>query len=115
MALSPTYIKIKELVLGKKYELSFAFVTPAQMRKAMKYKKEPTKKVSNVLAFPLSKTSGEILICKSAAKPYTVDYLFIHGLVHLKGYKHGATMESIELHFLKKFGLSIHEQTNSRH
>lgn len=107
--------KIKKDILGSKYELSFAFVTPSQMRKAMKYKKEPTEKVSNVLAFPLSKTSGEILICKSAAEPYSVDYLFIHGLCHLKGYKHSATMESIELSFLKKFGLSIHEQTNSRH
>ena len=105
----PTYTKIKELILGKKYELSFAFVTPAQMRKAMKYKKEPAKKVSNVLAFPLSKTSGEILICRQAAKPYTVDYLFIHGLCHLKGYKHGVTMESIELRYLKKFGFSVHE------
>lgn len=113
--LSPTYTKIKELVLGKKYELSFSFVTPAQMRKAMKYKKTPEKKLSNVLAFPLSKTSGEILICKQAAKPYTVEYLFIHGLLHLKGLQHGATMESTELRFLKKFGFTIHEQTNRRH
>jgi ssRNA-specific RNase YbeY (16S rRNA maturation enzyme) len=111
----PTYTKIKELVLGKKYELSFAFVTPAQMRRAMKYKKEPSKKVSNVLAFPLSKTSGEILICKEAAKPYTLGYLFIHGLLHLKGLKHGATMERTEHRLVKKFGFTVHEQTNSRH
>ncbi len=113
--MTPTYTKIKELVLGKKYELSFAFVTPVQMRKAMKYKKNPDVKTSNVLSFPLSKTSGEILICKSAAKPYTVDYLFIHGLCHLKGYKHGATMEHIEHGLVKKFGFTVHEQTNSRH
>jgi len=62
-----------------------------------------------VLSFPLSKNSGEILICKSAAKPYTVDYLFIHGVCHLKGYKHGATMESIESRLLKKFGFVSHE------
>jgi ssRNA-specific RNase YbeY (16S rRNA maturation enzyme) len=105
----PTYTKIKELVLGKRYELSFAFVTPAQMRKAMKYKKEPAKKTSNVLSFPLSPNSGEILICKSAAKPYSVDYLFIHGLLHLKGLQHSDTMERTEHRLLKKFGFSVHE------
>jgi ssRNA-specific RNase YbeY (16S rRNA maturation enzyme) len=109
MALSPTYTKIKELVLGKKYELSFAFVSPSAMRKAMKYKKTHEKKLSNVLAFPLSKTSGEILICKQAAKPYTVDYLFIHGLYHLKGLKHSDTMERTELRLLKKFGFERNE------
>lgn len=81
------------------------------MRQAMRYKKLPAKelaktKTSNVLAFPLSKTSGEILICKSAAKPYTVEFLFIHAALHLKGLKHGATMEREEDRFLKRFKLS---------
>src|SRR5438105_3639678 len=100
-----SYTKIKEAVLGKKYDLSFSIVTPAQMRRAMKYKRKPTKKISNVLAFPLSKTSGEILICKEAAAPYTVPYLFIHGLVHLKGHTHGATMDKIEARYLRAFDI----------
>jgi len=79
------------------------------MRKAMKYKRVRTKKTSNVLAFPLSKTSGEILICKKAAKPFTPEYLFIHGLYHLKGYKHGATMERIERRTLLRFGFKRDE------
>ena len=103
------YKKIKELILGKSYDLSFAFVPPPAMRKAMKYKKKPTLKTSNVLSFPLSKTSGEILICKSAAKPYTLEYLFIHGCLHLKGLKHGATMEREERRILKRFGLRANE------
>jgi ssRNA-specific RNase YbeY (16S rRNA maturation enzyme) len=103
------YKKIKEAILGKRYDLSVAFVPPSRMQQAMKYKKESAKKVSNVLAFPLSKTSGEILICKKAAKPFTVDYLFIHGLLHLKGHKHGATMERIERRVLTRFGLRAHE------
>ena len=107
--LSPKFLKIKEVVLGKRYELSFAFLPPKKMREAMKYKKVRTRKTSNVLSFPLSKTSGEILICKSAAKPYTVEYLFIHGLFHLKGLKHGATMEREERRILNKFGLRAHE------
>ena len=100
---------IKEYVLGKRYDLSVAFLSATEMRRAMKYKKEPTKKTSNVLAFPLSKTSGEILLCKSSAAPYTVDYLFIHGLLHLKGLRHGVTMEHEERRIMKKFGLRVHE------
>jgi ssRNA-specific RNase YbeY (16S rRNA maturation enzyme) len=101
-----SFDSIKDAVLGKKYDLSVAFLTPAKMRPAMKYKKVPAKKTSNVLAFPLSKTSGEILICKAAAKPFTVEYLFIHGLLHLKGRKHSATMEREEDRLLKRFGFS---------
>ena len=102
------YAKIKDDVLGKKYELSLAFLLPKEMRAVTKkYKKKDH--VSNVLSFPLSKTSGEILICKEAAAPYSVGYLFIHGLCHLKGYKHSATMERIERRYLKKWGINAHE------
>lgn len=102
--------KLKKAVLGEAYDLSFAYVTPAQMRRAMKFKKLPPNelsrtKTSNVLSFPLSKKSGEILICRSAAKPYTVEYLFIHGLFHIKGLKHGDTMERAEDKLLKRFQL----------
>ena len=103
------FTKISTALLGKDYDLSVAFLSPAQMRRAMKYKKESPKKVSNVLAFPLSKTSGEILICREAAPPFTVAYLFIHGCAHLKGYRHGATMERIESRLLKKYGFRMHE------
>ncbi len=103
------------------------------MRKAMVYKKpisEREKKqkdstsaseelASNVLAFPLSHTSGEILICKTTAHKQAKDfgmtpdtfvvYLFIHGLLHLKGYDHSATMENEECRIMKRFGLRIDE------
>ena len=92
--------------MGKRYDLSVAIIAPAAMRRAMKYKKVTTGKVSNVLSFPLSKTSGEILICKAAAKPYSVEFLFIHGLLHLKGFKHGAIMEGEESRLLKRFGFA---------
>ncbi len=102
------YTKIKDDVLGKKYELSLAFLSPKEMLAVTKKHKKKDH-VSNVLSFPLSPTSGEILICKEAAAPYTVGYLFIHGLCHLKGYKHSATMESVERRYLKKWGLKAHE------
>ncbi len=117
--------KIKEAVLCKKYELSVALVGKAESKRITrqyKYKLNPdalvgvpTKasgkknKASNVLSFPFSKTSGEIVLCPAAAAPFTVGYLFIHGLCHLKGYKHSATMERIERLYLKKWGLKAHE------
>ncbi len=104
------FTKLKNKVLGEAYDLSFAFVGPTAMRAAMKYKKLSPNKLSktdtsNVLAFPLSKNSGEILICKSAAKPYTVEYLFIHGLLHIKGHEHSDTMERAEQRLLVHFKL----------
>ena len=98
--------KIKNAVLGRRYDLSVAFVSVPKMRRAMRYKKSRTAKTSNVLSFPLSKTSGEILICKAAAKPFSVEFLFIHGLLHLKGLKHSATMEREEDRLLKRFGFA---------
>jgi ssRNA-specific RNase YbeY (16S rRNA maturation enzyme) len=108
--MTPLLRKLKNAVLGEAYDLSFAFVGPTEMRAAMKFKKLPPNelsatKTSNVLSFPLTKTSGEILICKSAAKPYTPEYLFIHGLFHIKGMKHGVTMERAEEKLLKRFKL----------
>jgi ssRNA-specific RNase YbeY (16S rRNA maturation enzyme) len=107
--------KIKEEVLGSVYDLSVAFVSPTAMQRAMKYKKSAQggsalgRKTSNVLAFALSKTSGEILLCKESAPPFSIAFLFIHGCLHLKGYVHGATMEREEHRILKKFGLRAHE------
>jgi probable rRNA maturation factor len=96
--------KIRKEVLGNSYDLSVAFLSAEEMRKVTKRTKS-VDKVSNVLSFPLSNTSGEILLCKSAAKPYTVEYLFIHGLLHLKGFKHGARMDATEEVLLTQFKL----------
>lgn len=101
--------KIKKEVLGDKYDLSIALISPVAMRRAMKYKKKKTNKVSNVLAFPLSKNSGEILICPQRALPYTIEYLFIHGLLHLKKLTHSGTMEREERRLLRRFGFRAHE------
>lgn len=105
MRLPAAFPKIKDAILGKRYDLSVAFLSPAEMRKVTRKTKKKNH-VSNVLSFPLSKTSGEILICKEAAKPYTVEFLFIHGLLHLKGLKHSATMDREEDRFLKRFGFA---------
>ncbi len=106
--------QIKEAVLGKKYELSFAFVSAKKIQEFNKIYRQ-INKPTDILSFPLSKDSGEMLICKSEAKkemikfgykfePFII-FLYIHGLVHLKGYDHGAKMEKIEEKFRKKFGV----------
>jgi probable rRNA maturation factor len=69
-----------------------------------------------VLSFPLDKTTGEVYICpavsnKEASKfnlsqPGYVAYLFIHGLLHLKGHDHGDTMDKLERKYLKLFKIT---------
>ena len=97
--------KILEEVLGNEYELSLVFVGPSLSQKlnnTYRGKNNPT----NILSFPLSKKSGEIFIdLTTASKEFKkfemsflkfITYLFIHGLLHLKGMQHGDTMERRE-------------------
>lgn len=108
------YEEIKNAILGKTYALSLIFVGE---RRAfylnMKYRKGNY--VPNVLSFPLSDTVGEIYITpqiiKRECKRFHLSqrgfagYVFIHGLLHLKGYHHGATMERAERKYMKRFNL----------
>ena len=105
---------IKKTILGSKYELSLVFIAPKKIQSLNKiYRK--INKPTDILSFPLSKTTGEIFICKSEAKKEMVKfgrtfenfltYLFIHGLVHLKGHDHGPKMEKVEAKFRRKFGI----------
>ena len=116
--------QIKIAVLGTKYDLSVAFLIPKEMQRITaerlpkKVKKDPGH-TSNVLSFPLSPTSGEILLCPKVAekecasfgmnKSTYLAYLFIHGCFHLKGFTHSATMESEEKRIMQKFGLRPRE------
>ena len=106
--------EIKNKILGKDYDLSWAFITPKKIQKLnLIYRNQD--KPTDILSFPLSKTEGEIYICKSETRKMAKDFdrtydnfllfLFIHGCVHLKGYDHGSTMERIEAKFRKQFGV----------
>lgn len=65
-----------------------------------------------MLAFPLSKTEGEIILNSKAiireARRREVSltrfasHAFIHACLHLNGYDHGKSMERKELFYLKK-------------
>lgn len=67
----------------------------------------------NVLSYALSPHHGEIIICPQAAKKEAHSFnlsprqfimlLFIHGLLHLKGYRHGLTMERYERKLLAPY------------
>ncbi len=110
------FVAIKNAVLGARYELSLAFVTPKEAKRITLAAKG-IDKASNVLSFPLSPTSGEIIICLATARREAPDfnatftdfvtYLFIHGMFHLKGQDHGAIMEINEQRILRKFGAKV--------
>lgn len=99
--------RIKNKILGKKYELSLVFAgNPLMKRLNRTYRGKD--KTTNVLAFPLSETSGEIFINLSRAKPFGVKHLFIHGLLHLKGMEHSDIMEKAEKQLLKNGASNYH-------
>lgn len=105
---------MKDAVLGKEYDLSVVFVSKEKIQSLNKQYRNidaPT----DILSFPLEKDSGEIFINLEETKRIAPDFdreyenflgfLFIHGLVHLKGYDHGSTMENIEKKFCKDFDI----------
>lgn len=108
------FLDIKEKILGKKYSLSFAIIGEERSRKLNKQFKNKTTP-ANVLSFPLSKTEGEIFItpkrAERQAKKFNktprqmIGFLFIHGLLHLKGMEHGSTMDKAEKKYCKLFDL----------
>lgn len=103
---------ISQAVLPKKYHLSVVLIGKKLSRKLNStYRK--IDKSTNVLSFPLSKTSGEIFLdietIKSEEKKFgrnfnnLLAFLFIHALFHLKGMRHGVTMEKRENAVRRKF------------
>lgn len=104
--------KIKKDILGKDYDLSIAFVEDKKSREINK-KWRGIDKPTNILSFALNKNKGEIILCKAAIKKETKNFgktfdqflcfLVIHGMLHLKGMKHGSTMEKKENIYDKKY------------
>lgn len=108
------FAKMKESLLGEDYDLSLALVGKNEIKKLNKSYRG-VNETTDILSFSLSDNEGEIFICPEIArkKAYYFDrsydnfikYLFIHALVHLKGFEHGSRMESEEKKIRKKFGV----------
>jgi len=108
------FLKIAEAVLpGWDISLVFAGETRAQSLNVALRNRDY---IPNVLSYETGSKSGEIIICPAVAKRQAPSYglsyknfiafLFIHGLLHLKGQPHGATMEKQERAILARFLLS---------
>ncbi len=109
-----SYEHMKDAILGKKYSLSLIFVGEKRAQQLNKQYRDGDY-IPNVLSFPLDKNNGEIYITPRIAKKESkkfdltpngyIGFLFIHGLLHLKGYPHGATMEKAEKKYCAQFKL----------
>lgn len=108
------FLDISNRVLGTKYTVSFVLCGDHLSRRLNRtYLKKDYS--TNILSFPLNKKEGELFLNLTKARREArliglpeatwVTYLFIHGLLHLKGLAHGSTMEKRERKILLHYGL----------
>lgn len=105
------FFDMKRAVLGDAYRLSLVFVGDKRSQSLNRtYRKKSY--IPNVLSFPLDRKNGEIFLNLRQAKrehaargesyEFFVALLVIHGMFHLKGMRHGSTMEKQEARLLAK-------------
>ncbi len=107
--------KIKKEILGDKYDLNIYFVGDEKIKEINKrFRKKDY--VTDILSFPfLEDNFGEIYICLNKAnkkaklfdakdKDY-LNYLFVHGMIHLRGLDHGDQMDKLEKKYTKKLNI----------
>lgn len=109
-----TFSKIKNDILGKDYSLSIAYVSEKKSR-VLNKKWRGKDKATNVLSFALTKTSGELVLCKPVIKKEAKEkkfnknfsdllrFLVIHGMLHLKGLRHSSTMDKAQNFYFAKY------------
>jgi probable rRNA maturation factor len=105
------FARALELVLPG-WEISLVFAGE-QRAQSLNMQLRDKDYVPNVLSYVSGKKSGEIIICPNVAKRQApsyglsysamVGFLFIHGCLHLKGLRHGATMDKQEREILSRF------------
>ncbi len=105
------FFDMKQATLEKDYDLSLVFVGDKRSQSLNKTYRGKSY-IPNVLSFPLSKKQGEIFLNLKQAKrehkargesyEFFVALLVIHGMLHLKGMRHGSTMEEQEAKLLAK-------------
>lgn len=113
--LRSVFSKVAKKVLPG-WEISLVFVGEKRalaLNKKLRYKNY----IPNVLSYVVGKKSAEIIICPREAarqassydmgKQKFILYLFIHGILHIKGRVHGATMERCERDLLATFAKGL--------
>lgn len=118
------FSKIKKRLLGARYDMSFAFIGPTEMQRlnrTYRHNNKPT----DMLAFPLDRDRGEIVMCKSviARKAPIFDltkreytrFLFIHACLHLTGHTHGRIMEQLEDRWCRTFRIPLPLRNGTTH
>jgi probable rRNA maturation factor len=105
---------MKTEVLGSDYELTLNIVSESEIKRLNTIYRD-IEKSTDILSFPVDDKVGEIFINLKQTKLESVKFgrkyenflafLFIHGLVHLKGFDHSSKMESIEEKIRAKFGI----------
>ena len=101
--MNKSWLKVKNQVLGEKYDLSFSYAGSDEMSRLNKLYRQKDYS-ANVLSFPLSGNEGEILINKKYQKNGGLSfYLFIHSLLHLSDLKHSKKMDEKELEIMQEF------------
>ncbi|MBU6310545.1 rRNA maturation RNase YbeY [Patescibacteria group bacterium] len=110
------FTRFKNAVLGRDFDCSFTYLPPARMR-AVNRAHRGIDAATDILSFRLSDLSGEVLLCEREivrhAREWGVSperylpYLVIHGLVHIKGFDHGAIMDTEETHYCRALGVTI--------
>lgn len=108
------FVKMANTVLGSDYECSLVIVSSKksqELNHTYREKDYPT----NILSFPLNENEGEIFL--DLKKSYSeaplfgrspsnfIGFLFIHALLHLKGFDHGTKMENAEKKFRTLFNI----------
>jgi probable rRNA maturation factor len=114
--------EIARLILSERYDLSLVVCGDSLAERvnrryrlpALKFQQAGKKDYApNILSFPLGIYEGEMFLNVRAAareaKKYGVplkerlELLFVHGCLHLKGLRHGRTMEATEQKILRAF------------
>jgi len=108
------------------WDISLVFALPKDAQRLNRTLRKKSY-VPNVLSYATGKKSGEIIICLSVAKEQAPSYglsypvftglLFIHALLHLKGMRHGSTMERAERQVLGRIASIYPNETahSNRH
>ena len=95
------FARMKTAVLGSRHTISLVFIGDKRSRTLnKKYRKKD--RPTNVLSFPIADSEGEIFInlaqARREAHKFHISYnshvarLFIHALLHLKGFRHSSKM-----------------------